>query len=83
MAANASGAEIYQQKCQFCHGGNGQGARGPSLKDAVGDADAALYKVVHDGRQNGRKKMPAFGTQLSETQITRVVAHVKQLKPGT
>ena len=75
VAENATGAEIYQQKCQFCHGQGGKGGRGPALASAAAKSDDDLYKIIHDGRQ----KMPAFGTQLSEAQIKKVVTAVKQL----
>ena len=75
VAENASGAEIYQAKCQGCHGANGQGGRGgPSLAKAAGKSDADLIKIVHDGKE----RMPAFGTQLKDDQIKKVVAEAKK-----
>ena len=75
VAENASAAEIFQQKCQFCHGAQGAGGSGPSLTGAAGQPNAALRTVIHDGR----RKMPAFGTQMTAAQLDAVVAHVKQL----
>lgn len=74
VAATATGAEIYQQKCQGCHGDKGQGARGPSLQRVANRPAAQLAKIVHDGHD----RMPAFGKQLTADQITKVVAYVKQ-----
>jgi cytochrome c553 len=74
LSANASGAEVYQAKCQFCHGANGAGARGPALSGLGSRSDADLAKVVHDGKG----KMPGMASQLSDDQIKKVVAYVKQ-----
>jgi hypothetical protein len=76
VAENATGAEIYQAKCN-CHGPGGKGGRAPVLTGVSSRADSELFKIIHDGRQ----KMPAFGTQLSEAQINKVVAYLKELKP--
>jgi hypothetical protein len=73
IAENASGTEIFQAKCQFCHGTNGQGGRAPKLANVAG-SDNDLTKIVHDGKG----KMPAFGSQLSDAQIKKVVAAIKQ-----
>ena len=75
VAANASGAEIYQAKCG-CHGPDGKGKRAPALTDVGGDSDSKLTGIIH----NGKDKMPAFGTQLTDAQITKVVAYVKAFK---
>lgn len=76
LAESASGAEIYQASCR-CHGPEGQGGRAPVLTALAGQPDDNLFKVIHDGKG----KMPSFGTQLSEAQIKKVVAYIKQLKP--
>jgi mono/diheme cytochrome c family protein len=74
VAENASGAEVYQAKCG-CHGTEGKGGRGPALAGSS-KSDDDLYKIIHDGRD----KMPAFGSQLTEAQIKKVVTYLKQLK---
>ena len=76
IAADATGEQIYQTKCIGCHGENGKGARGPALASAAGKDEDALIKIVHDGKE----RMPAFGTQLSDDQIKKVVAAVKSFK---
>jgi hypothetical protein len=74
ILASATGAEIFGQKCQGCHGDKGQGGNGPSLMKASDESDEALYKIVHDGK--GR--MPAFGNQMTEAQVKEVIAYVKK-----
>ena len=74
VAADATGDQIYQAKCG-CHGPNGAGGNAPTLAGIHDSADE-VQKTVHDGK--GR--MPAFGSQLSDDQIKKVVAYVKGLK---
>lgn len=75
LAAEASGAEIYGQKCRNCHGDAGQGATGPSLASAKGMPADQVAGIVRDGK--GR--MPAFGGQLSPAQLQRLVEHVRSM----
>ena len=75
VAANASGAEIYKAKCG-CHGPDGKGGRAPVLTALSGDPDEKLTATIHDGKQ----KMPAFGSQLTDAQIKKVVAYIKAFK---
>ncbi len=77
VAANATGPEIYQAKCG-CHGPAGHGGRAPNLTSVASRSDSDLTKIIHDGHD----KMPAFGTQLTEDQIKKVVAYLKQLPSG-
>ena len=76
VADNATGAEIYEAKCN-CHGPGGQGGRAPNLTAVANDPDTKLYNIIHDGKG----KMPEFGDKLKEDQIKKVVAYLKQLKP--
>ena len=75
VAANASGTEIYQAKCG-CHGDQGKGKNAPALTSSASKSDDALTAII----KNGKGKMPAFVSQLSDEQIKKVVATVKQFK---
>ena len=75
VAANATGAEIYQAKCG-CHGPEGKGGRAPALAAYAAQTNDALYSTIH----NGKGKMPAFAGQLTDAQIKLVVADVKQFR---
>jgi mono/diheme cytochrome c family protein len=75
VAENASGADIFKAKCQFCHGAGGKGGKSPVLA-GNSKSEAEMTKIVHDGKE----KMPAFGTQLSDAQIKKVIAEVKGFK---
>ncbi len=74
MAVNASGKEIFVEKCQRCHGANGEGQVGPNLTK-LDDSNAQLHAIIHDGHD----KMPSFAQELSDAQIDAVIAHVRTL----
>lgn len=75
MDANASGSEILQKKCG-CHGSGGKGGRAPSLVAAARKSEDELFKIIHDGKG----KMPSFASQLTDDQIKKVIAEMKNLK---
>jgi mono/diheme cytochrome c family protein len=72
VAATATGAEIFQAKCR-CHGPDGKGGRAPALTGGAGKSEDELFKIIHDGKG----KMPAFASQLSDDQIKKVASAVK------
>lgn len=75
IAADASGSEIFAKKCG-CHGPDGKSGRAPALTGGAGKSDDELFKIIHDGKD----KMPAFASQLTDDQIKKVVAEIKSLK---
>lgn len=74
--ANATAPQIYQQKCQGCHGDKGQGAKGPELTKLAARPDSELHQIIRDGHE----KMPSFANQMTKAQINAVVTHIKKLK---
>jgi mono/diheme cytochrome c family protein len=76
VAANATAPQIYQQKCQGCHGDKGQGAMGPELTNLIARPDSELHQTIRDGHE----KMPSFANQMTKAQINAIVAHIKKLK---
>ena len=73
-----AGRKLFAGGCAACHGGEGQGGRGPNLRERIYwhpvDEDT-LYKVIQKGIPAGG--MPA--AQLSEDQTWQVVAFVRSL----
>jgi cytochrome c oxidase cbb3-type subunit III len=81
--------EIYTKNCQVCHGpaGHGDGPVGKMMKPPPGDfgttlkgtSDADIAKLIKEGGKAVGKSasMPAYGTKLSDDQITALVAYVK------
>jgi mono/diheme cytochrome c family protein len=77
---SASGAKLFSDNCESCHGTNGAGGHiGPNLqKSAVAENLAKVEKQV----RNGKGVMPPFKSVLSGEEID-VVAHyvVEQIAP--
>lgn len=74
--ADASGAEIYEQVCSNCHGSDLSGGIGPALdadSNAATQDDAFLELTI----TRGRGRMPSFENTLSEEQIGRVIAFLR------
>ena len=73
-----AGRKLFAGGCAACHGGEGQGGRGPNLRERIYwhpvDEDT-LYKVIQKGIPAGG--MPA--AQLNEDQTWQVVAFVRSL----
>jgi cytochrome c oxidase cbb3-type subunit III len=66
--------------CYGCHGGHAGGGMGPSLRDPVwiyGSSDAHIFDSIAQGRANG---MPAWGTQIPQEQIWKLVAYIKSMR---
>lgn len=65
--------------CAGCHGGHGGGGMGPSLRDEMwiyGSSDAHIFDSVSAGRAHG---MPAWGYQLPEQQIWKIVSYIDSM----
>lgn len=81
------GSKVFAQRCALCHGpqgmGDGVASKGlnPKPRNFHDTAymstrtDAQLLEVIH----NGKGAMPKWGGQLSEAEITAVLAHVRAL----
>ena len=86
-----NGQELYQAACAACHGSDGRGQpvaiRGfdidpPDFTDCrltTPEADLDWLSVVHQGGpvRAFDQMMPAFGDELTETQIELVIEHVR------
>lgn len=80
-----SGETVFKKNCVMCHGADGTGKTKMGQKLGAADltssdvqslSDEALTQTVH----NGRGKMPAFGTTLSDDEIQQVVKYVRTLR---
>ncbi|HEY8545843.1 MAG TPA: cytochrome c, partial [Acidimicrobiales bacterium] len=69
----ASGEEIYRERCASCHGGDGSGTgsappiRGVAERLSLEDHIAVVTE--------GRGEMPAWGDTLTEEEIAAVVEY--------
>ncbi|HKJ77670.1 MAG TPA: cytochrome-c oxidase, cbb3-type subunit III [Gammaproteobacteria bacterium] len=75
---------LFGDNCGACHGGGGQGNPGyPSLVDDAwlwGGGIDKIQQTITNGRQ---PTMPAHGARLSDSQIDKLVRHVKALSNGS
>lgn len=76
------GKKIYEEKCLFCHGsnGNGNGPAAPSLSTKPADFNHPTFwqqydeKKMTDVIRNGRNMMPAF--DLKPDQVKAVIDYI-------
>ena len=78
-AAIAEGKDVFATICAACHLPDARGLVGPSLIDPYwkyGHDDPALFETVAKGRPAG---MPAWGAQLGDEKIWKVLAYMETL----
>jgi mono/diheme cytochrome c family protein len=77
-----SGEAIYKANCQSCHGTSGTPS--PGIAKMMGVKASTEYKSsekeMQDAVKNGKGKMKAFGSKLSDAQIKDAVAYFRTLK---
>jgi len=76
----AAGKKIFESTCAMCHGAEGKGGIGADLTAAsyrYGKSESDVRESITKGRPNG---MPAFGSQLSGTDIDNLVGFVLSLQ---
>ena len=80
----STGEALFQQQCVGCHGPDGRAQTEIGKKlgaaDLTSDAiqqqsDSQLAKMVKDGKG----KMPAFDTKLTQDEIRVVIIYIRQL----
>lgn len=74
------GEELFAANCASCHGAEGEGGIGPDLTDETyryGRTLEAITTSIASGRPEG---MPAFGNQLSKTEIDAVASFVLEMR---
>ncbi|MBK9171332.1 MAG: c-type cytochrome [Bryobacterales bacterium] len=85
-ASPDAGERIFESVCSGCHGGQGQGAEGPSLANPVlleTATDTYLTETIGRGRRG--TAMPGFHSPspvypaLTQDDIASVVAHLRSL----
>lgn len=77
-------AALYKSKCQACHGADGKpsaageklGAKDFHTPDVAKMSDADLVKITKEGKG----KMPAYASKLTDDQINELVKFVRTLK---
>ena len=76
--AIAYGKRRFGQRCAFCHGGGGRGAKGPSLivgKFKRGACNADIIENIASGIPG--TQMGAFGDKLGFDEIMMILAYMR------
>ena len=78
-AATERGLELFNQRCSFCHGTRGHGAKGPCLTCGRflyrGGTNAQLFATITAGIPNGQ--MGAFAASMGADDIWKVIAFLR------
>ncbi len=80
-----SGADLYKTRCAMCHGADGKAAT-PAGKamQAIPFQAPQMVKLTNEEMfasiKNGKAKMPAYGSQLSDGQIHELVTYIRTLQ---
>lgn len=73
------GRERFGQRCVYCHGGGGRGAKGPCLvcgKWKYGGKNEDLFYNIAAGIPN--TQMGAFGQSLDSEEILKIMAYLRK-----
>jgi mono/diheme cytochrome c family protein len=73
-----AGRERYGERCAFCHGGGGKGAKGPCLTCGHfkhGGKASQLLGTISGGVQG--TQMGAFASSLSREEILSIIAFLR------
>lgn len=77
-----SGSDIYTNLCAQCHGVNGEGGLGPSLRASEfqqNNSDEEIFDTINIG--HAATSMIAWGEILTANQIQQLVEFIRQLSP--
>ena len=78
-AAIERGLELFNERCSFCHGTRGHGAKGPCLSCGRflyrGGSNAQLFATISGGIPGGQ--MGAFAASMSGEDIWRIIAFLR------
>jgi mono/diheme cytochrome c family protein len=79
-AAIERGLEVYNERCSFCHGTRGHGAKGPCLTCGHflyrGGSNAQLFATISGGIPGGQ--MGAFASSFSSEDIWKIIAFLRE-----
>jgi len=79
LEAIDEGRELFSERCSFCHGTLGRGAKGPCLSCGHyyyrGGTNAQLFATITAGIPGGQ--MGAFASSLTGEQIWKIIAFLR------
>jgi mono/diheme cytochrome c family protein len=82
--AQSAGEAVYKANCQSCHGSTGTPNPGIAKAMGVKPANSPEYKKATEAEmiaavKNGKGKMKAFGSKLTDAQIKDAVTYFRSL----
>jgi len=79
VGAKGSGADIYQQNCITCHGGDGKANTPKGKRKGATDLTKSTISTAQGIKviTNGRENMPSFKDTLSPAEISEVMAYIR------
>jgi len=91
LSRAASAADNWDNNCAKCHGADGAGNTKIGKKLGVKDytsaqvqadlKDADMFKAIKEGVSvDGKDKMKSFKDDLTDAEITDLVAYIRQMK---
>jgi len=83
--AAESGEGVYKAKCASCHGVDGKGQTAIGKRLSIKDLASSDVQNKHDSEiklliQDGKGKMPAYKSKLTDEQIENLVVYIRSLK---
>jgi mono/diheme cytochrome c family protein len=83
-SSGLSGVEVFVELCAQCHGPEGEGGIGPSLRDPAfqsNNSDQDIFDTINLGHE--ATAMIAWGEVLTSDQIQQLVEHIRSLAEST
>ena len=79
--ATPDGAAIYKAKCAMCHGPDGKKVnKAMNVRDLTSaEVQKATDQEIHDVIANGKAKMPAYKTKMTDAEIKALVVTIRNL----
>lgn len=78
--SNLDVEQLFATTCGWCHNDGGRKAgKGPQLMGTKRSDDFIRYRIKH-GKEGAT---PAFGETLSDADIDKIIAYIRNLKPDT
>lgn len=81
LPPDATGQQVYGVFCASCHGEDLNGGFGPGLGPGSDAADMTdeFYRFTIE---HGLGRMPSYGSSLTDEQVDRVVAYLREVQKG-
>ena len=78
------GRQLFQEQCVGCHGPDGRAQTDMGKKVGAADLTSATIQQQSDSKletviKDGKEKMPAFNSKLSDDEIRSVLQYVRQM----